>query len=268
MTCRCWNWLYTHIHYIYHNYLFTILNKPRGSQSQTRTCTPEYLLCTILILCINFLNAKCIYMHAYKTRIICLTIHAVLCVILCWSKSLWICMQVQYWHACNPIVIQMFEHKCGFSVSTFCACVHYNPLASLFQTTYNTNWQKREWTGMIYCTDLGYAFLFLEYWSDALVKWSEIIWIMGFFRRNNYVLIRLQVQEAYIHSVVTDQHIFHAISKSCMNVVTVCVPNAYKHACMYALGIQRVNNWSMRSIRIRFMAVTFLWVVWMDNIII
>ena len=54
---------------------------------------------------------------------------------------------------------------------------------------------------------------------------------MGFFRRNNYVLIRLQVQEAYIHSVVTDQHIFHAISKSCMNVVTVvCQTHTSMHA--------------------------------------
>ena len=70
---------------------------------------------------------------------------------------------------------------------------------------------------------------------------------MGFFRRNNYfvhVLIRLQVQEAYaciIHSVVT---FLHAISKSCMNVVTavcqVCTSmHTHVHACMYALGIQR-----------------------------
>ena len=55
---------------------------------------------------------------------------------------------------------------------------------------------------MIYYTDLGYAFLFLEYCSDALVKSSEVI--MGFFsqceRKHNYfvhVLIRLQVQQAF-----------------------------------------------------------------------
>ena len=30
-------------------------------------------------------------------------------------------------------------------------------------------------TSMIYYTDLGYAFLFLEYCSDALVKSSEVI---------------------------------------------------------------------------------------------
>ena len=30
-------------------------------------------------------------------------------------------------------------------------------------------------TSMIYYTDLGYSFLFLEYCSDALVKSSEVI---------------------------------------------------------------------------------------------
>ena len=57
---------------------------------------------------------------------------------------------------------------------------------------------------MIYYTDLGYAFLFLEYCSDALVKSREVIRIMGFFsqceRKHNYLLhalIRLQVQQAF-----------------------------------------------------------------------
>ena len=86
----------------------------------------------------------------------------------------------------------------------------------------------------------------------GVLKW--LISIIGFFRRNNYfvhVLIRLQVQsEAYaciMHSAVTHQHIFlYAISKSCMNVVTVVCQvrtnmHAHVHAYMYALGVQRVK---------------------------
>ena len=35
----------------------------------------------------------------------------------------------------------------------------------------------------------------------------------------------------------------HAISKSCMNVVKVlCQLRTSMHACMYALGVQRVNS--------------------------
>ena len=64
----------------------------------------------------------------------------------------------------------------------------------------------------------------------------------GFFRR--YIL---KVQEAYaciIHSVVTDQHIFHAISKSCMNVVTdVCQTRTsmHAHSCAFIMYVQRVK---------------------------
>ena len=47
------------------------------------------------------------------------------------------------------------------------------------------------------------------------------------------------MQEAYIHSVVTDQHIFHAISKSCMNVVTVvCQTHACTHLAFKELIIE------------------------------
>ena len=54
------------------------------------------------------------------------------------------------------------------------------------------------------------------------------------------------MQEAYaciIHSVVLDQHILHAISKSCMHVVTAVRTSMHSHvhACMYGLGVQRVN---------------------------
>ena len=67
---------------------------------------------------------------------------------------------------------------------------------------------------------------------------------MGFFRRNNYfvhVLIRLQVQEAYacIIKLRLINTFLHAISKSCMNVVTVVCQvrtsmHAYTCACMHA----------------------------------
>ena len=50
---------------------------------------------------------------------------------------------------------------------------------------------------MIYYTDLGYAFLFLEYCSVALVKSSEVILIMGFFSQFVHVLIRLPLQQAF-----------------------------------------------------------------------
>ena len=66
---------------------------------------------------------------------------------------------------------------------------------------------------------------------------------MGFFRRNNYlvhVLIRLQVQEAYacIIELWMINTFLHAISKSCMNVVTVVCQvrtsmHAHVHACTH-----------------------------------
>ena len=53
-------------------------------------------------------------------------------------------------------------------------CVHYNHMAPFVATIHNMNWQIRGrgggGGGVNRYTDLGYAFLFLEYCSDALVK--------------------------------------------------------------------------------------------------
>ena len=51
------------------------------------------------------------------------------------------------------------------------------------------------------------------------------------------------------HSVVTDQHILHAITECCHG----CMPNAYKHAytcvCMHVRTWRsRVNQWSNKKL--------------------
>ena len=146
-------------------------------------------------------------MHAHKTRIIHLTIHAVLCTVSCWSKSLWICMQVQYWHACNPIT----SHTNMWTWCKHILCVHYNLLTPFVVTTHNANSQK----GGVNRHDI-------LHWSGLrihvfeVVKWSEVNngFISQCERKQNYFvrgLIRLQVQQAYActcHWAVTDQHIF------------------------------------------------------------
>ena len=60
---------------------------------------------------------------------------------------------------------------------------------------------------MIHYTDLGYAFLFLEYCSTALVKSSEVIWIIGLFSLWTYK-VTSAASICMHHKVVTDQYTF------------------------------------------------------------
>ena len=87
----------------------------------------------------NSLNAKCIYTCM---RELSASPSMQWCVLCCVDQNHFEyhcrCMEVQYLHACNPIVIQMFEHM--WSWCKHILCVHYNPLAPFVAITHNTNW--------------------------------------------------------------------------------------------------------------------------------
>ena len=116
------------------------------------------------------------YVHAFSHD------HNYLCVVLIINTSLntstFTYMQVSAiysWHACNHVDYIHFKPCGGVSI----LCVH-SYLVSMYDCSNPYGlWpgnRPEEWTSilnMMYYTDLGYTFLFWEYWSDALVKSSE-----------------------------------------------------------------------------------------------
>ena len=69
---------------------------------------------------LNSLNAECIYTYMRELSV---SPFMQCCVLCCVDQNHFEyhcrCMEVQYWHACNPIVIQI----CGPGVSTFCVFI-------------------------------------------------------------------------------------------------------------------------------------------------